>query len=99
MLVSFCSQYCRQAVPAVPLLASLEMFSVLVLLVVVSAFPALYLESTRTFLAMLLHVLDSWHLASTAKEPRTCEPVYRELALWEADDALVAFAIGSRTNV
>jgi hypothetical protein len=86
-------------VPAVPILASLEMFFVLVLLVVVSAFPALYLESTRTFLAMLLSVFDSWHLASTAKEPRTCEPVYRELALWEADDALVAFAIRPRTNV
>ena len=99
MLVSFCSQYCRQAVPAVPILASLEMLSVLVLLVVVSAFPALYLKLTGTFLAMLLHVFDSWHLASTAKEPRTCEPVYRELALWKADDALAAFATGPRTNV
>lgn len=48
---------------------------------------------------MLLHVFDSWHLASTAKEPRTCEPVYRELALWEAVNALEAFDIGPRTNV
>lgn len=85
--------------PVVPILASFEMFSELILFVVVFAFPALYLELTRTFLAMLLHVFNSSHLASTANKPRTREPIYRELALWEADDALVAFAMGPGINV
>lgn len=75
------------------------MFIEHVVVVVASAFPALNLEFARAFLTMLLHVYDSRHLASTAVMPQTCAPVESELALREAINALVAFAVGPGTDV